>query len=207
MRPLAVHQAGHTLIEMAIVIAIAGILLGYAAHSYREWIANSQIRTAAETLVEGLSAARNEAIRLNQTVGFHLVSNLSTSCELTGKGSSWVVSIGNPAGECDQDASEDEAPQIVAKRAGSERTATVSIAALAADGSTEADSVRFNGVGRVVTGGTPIASIAVDSSVLGADQTRDLRVIVSPGGMIRMCDPNVGEDDTRRCPEPEKAKP
>ena len=53
----------------------------------------------------------------------------------------------------------------------------------------------------------PIASIAVDSSVLGADQTRDLRVIVSPGGMIRMCDPNVGEDDTRRCPEPEKAKP
>ena len=44
---LSAGRAGHTLIEMAVVIAIAGILLGYAAHSYREWIANSQIRTAA----------------------------------------------------------------------------------------------------------------------------------------------------------------
>ena len=199
MRPLTVGQAGHTLIEMAVVMAIAGILLGYAAHSYREWIANSQIRTAAETLAEGLSAARNEAIRLNRTVGFHLVSDLSDSCELTDTGTSWVVSADDPAGQCDEDASEDKAPQIVAKRAGSERTATVSVVALAADGS-KADSVRFNGVGRVVSGGKPIASIAVDSSVLDADQTRDLRVVVSSGGMIRMCDPKVGNEDTRRCP-------
>lgn len=192
-------QAGHTLIEMATVIAIAGILLGYAAHSYREWIANSQIRTAAETLVEGLSAARNEAIRLNRTVGFHLVSNLSSSCAVVETGSSWVVSIDSPAGKCDQDVSEDKAPQIVAKRAGSERTGTVTVVASAVDGS-KADSVRFNGVGRVVTAGTPIARIAVDSSVLDADQSRDLRVVVSPGGMVRMCDPKVGEEDTRRCP-------
>ena len=200
MRPLTVGQAGHTLIEMAIVIAIAGILLGYAAHSYREWIANSQIRTAAETLVEGLSVARNEAIRLNRTVSFHLVSDLSKSCELKDSGTSWVVSIGNPASQCDHDVSESEAPQIVAKRAGSERTATVKIVATSGDG-TETSSVSFNGVGRVVTSGKPIASIAVDSSVLG-DQARDLRIVVSPGGLIRMCDPDpkVGDKDTRKCP-------
>ena len=192
---------GHTLIEMAVVLAIAGILLGYAAHSYREWIANSQIRTAAETLVEGLSVARNEAIRLNRKIGFYLVSDLSDSCELTDTGSSWVVSVQPPAGKCDQDISEDKAPQIVAKRVGSERTATVKIAATSSDAD-EASSVSFDGVGRVVlTGATPIARIAVDSLVLG-DEARDLRIVVSPGGMIRMCDPDpkVGDEDTRKCP-------
>ena len=200
-------QAGHTLIEMAVVIAIAGILLGYAAHSYREWIANSQIRTAAETLVEGLSAARNEAIRLNRPVGFHLISNLSNSCELTDKGSSWVVSIEDPSGKCDRDASEDDAPQIVAKRAGSERTSTVSIRAYAKDDcSSESSSVSFSGIGRVVTAGSPIVRIDVGSSVLG-DQARNLRVIVSPGGMIRMCDPKADDSDPRSCPADKCSKP
>lgn len=193
---------GHTLIEMAVVIAIAGILLGYAAHNYREWIANSQIRTAAETLVEGLSAARNEAIRLNRKVGFYLVSDLSDSCNLSDTGTSWVVSVDVPTGKCDQDASEDKAPQIVAKRAGSERTATVSILSFASyDGSSKADSVSFDGVGRVVRVSPSIARIDVGSAVLG-DKARDLRIVVSPGGMIRMCDPDpkVGAEDTRKCP-------
>ena len=204
MRPMlkVVGQIGHTLIEMAIVIAIAGILLGYAAHSYREWIANTQIRTAAETLVEGLSVARNEAIRLNRTVGFHLVSDLSDSCKLSDTGTSWVASIDPPAGQCDHDASEEDAPQIVAKRAGSERTATVSIQSFAKyDRSSTADSVRFDGVGRVVRISPSIVRIDVGSAVLG-DQARDLRIVVSPGGMIRMCDPDpkVGNEDTRKCP-------
>ncbi len=192
---------GHTLIEMAVVVAIAGILLGYAAHSYREWIANSQIRTATETLVEGLSAARNEAIRLNRTIGFYLVSDLSESCELTDTGTSWVVSVDDPKAKCDADMSEDKAPQIVAKRAGSERTATVKINATASNGA-KTSRVVFNGVGRVVPSGSPIARIDVNSSVLGADQARDLRIVVSPGGMIRMCDPDpkVGAEDTRKCP-------
>ena len=56
---------GFTLIEMLIVLVIVGVLLGLAAQNYRVWIANSQIRTAAETLAEGLSAARNEAIKRN----------------------------------------------------------------------------------------------------------------------------------------------
>lgn len=192
---------GHTLIEMAVVIAIAGILLGYAAHSYREWIANTQIRTAAETLVEGLSAARNEAIRRNRKIGFYLVSDLSDACKLSDTGTSWVVSVADPTSLCDTDMSESEAPQIVAKRAGSERTATVRIVATSSDDDA-ASSVSFDGVGRVVLGGTKsIARIVVDSLVLG-DQARDLRIVLSPGGMIRMCDPDlkVGDEDTRKCP-------
>ena len=199
MRPAAEH-VGYTLIEMAVVIAIASILLGLAANSYREWIANSQIRTAAETLVEGLSAARNEAIRRNRTIGFRLMSNLSDSCQASETGTSWVVSVNDPTGKCDHDISESDEPLIVAKKAASERTATVSIAATSTDGST-VSSVSFNGIGRVfIGGGKPIARIAVDSSVLVAEASRELRIIVSPGGMIRMCDPKVSGEDTRKCP-------
>lgn len=192
---------GHTLIEMVVVIAIIALLMGLAAQNYRAWIANSQIRTAAETLVEGLSAARNEAIRRNQTIGFRLVSDLSDACELSDTGTSWVVSVSDPAGKCDHDISESEEPQIVAKKAASERTATVTIAAQSASGAA-ASSVAFNGVGRVVLGGTPIARIDVDSSALIAEASRDLRIVVSPGGMIRMCDPDpkISPTDTRKCP-------
>ena len=195
------RSGGHSLIEMVIVIAIASVLLALAASNYREWMANSQIRTAAETLVEGLSAARSEAIRRNQTISFRLMNNLSGKCEESATGGSWVVSVEDPGEKCNQEISETELPMIVAKKAGSERTATVTIAATAGDDS-DASSVAFNGVGRVITGGKPIARIAVDSSVLEADKSRDLRVIVSPGGMIRMCDPDsrVGDEDPRKCP-------
>lgn len=201
VRPMLRRAVGHTLIEMAVVLAIAAILLSLAARNYREWIANSQIRTATETLVEGLSAARNEAIRRNQRIDFRLMSDLSDECKAAADGASWVVSVSDPAGKCDKEISESVEPQIVAKKAASERTATVSIAATSADGSA-ASSVSFNGVGRVITVGKPITRIDVDSLVLGGDQARDLRVVVSSGGLIRMCDPDpkVGDKDPRKCP-------
>ena len=198
MKP--VSTPGFTLIEMAVVIAIVAILMGLAAQNYRAWIANSQIRTAAETLVEGLSAARNEAIRRNRAISFRLVSDLSDECKTSDTGTSWVVSVNDPAKKCDHDISESEEPQIVAKKAASERTATVTIAALSTDGTSTASSVTFSGVGRVVLGGAPIARIDVDSSALSAEASRDLRIVVSSGGMIRMCDPAVGGEDPRKCP-------
>lgn len=199
MKPALV--GGYTLIEMAVVIAIIAILMGLAAQNYRAWVANTQIRTAAETLVEGLSMARNEAIRRNRTIGFRLVSDLSDTCAASGTGTSWVVSVNDPAKKCDRDVSESDEPQIVAKKAASERTAMVTVTALATDGSA-ASSVVFNGVGRVVLGGAPIARIDVDSSALIAEASRDLRIVVSSGGMIRMCDPDpkIAVKDPRKCP-------
>lgn len=198
MKPALV--GGYTLIEMAVVIAIVAILMGLAAQNYRVWVANTQIRTAAETLVEGLSAARNEAIRRNRTINFRLMSDLSDGCKASDTGTSWVVSVNDPTGKCDHDISENDEPFIVAKKAASERTAMVTIVALATDGSA-ASSVVFNGVGRVVLGGA-LARIDVDSSALVAEASRDLRIVVSSGGMIRMCDPDpkIAVKDTRKCP-------
>lgn len=188
---------GFTLVEMMVAIVIMGILLALAANSYGVWIANSRIRTAAETLVEGLSAARNEAIKRNRQVAFRLVSDLSATCSVSAAGTSWVASVDDPSNKCNVAISDAVAPFIIAKKSAAEGTRAVTISAIDA-AEAAASTVIFNGVGRVLlTGQTPIVQIDVDSGAVDGEQSRDLRIMLTSGGMIRMCDPKA--TDTRKC--------
>jgi type IV fimbrial biogenesis protein FimT len=191
---------GNTLIEMMIAIVILCILLVLTARSYGVWIANSRIRTAAETLAAGLSAARNEAIKRNRSVGFYLVTDLSSGCTVSESGTSWVASIDDPTKKCDAAVAAALAPFIVAKKSAAEGADRVTISALDASGSA-ASTIIFNGVGRVLlTGPSPIAQIDIASAVLASDQAREMRIVLTTGGMIRMCDPSISNaTDTRIC--------
>lgn len=191
---------GNTLIEMMIAIVILCILLVLTARSYGVWIANSRIRTAAETLAAGLSAARNEAIKRNRPVGFRLVTDLSSACGASGSGTSWVASIDDPTRKCDVAVAAAIEPFIVAKKAAAEGADRVTVSALDATGAA-ASAIVFNGVGRVLLSGQPpIAQIDIASSVLSADQAREMRIVLTTGGMIRMCDPSINDTtDTRIC--------
>lgn len=60
-------------------------------------------------------------------------------------------------------------------------------------------SASFNGFGQLSPAGTP--GIQIDLTNANAD-SRALRVTVSAGGAIRMCDPLVAASDTRACPPP-----
>ena len=55
-------QRGVTLIELAIVLAVVALLYSQAAPSFAVWIKSAQIRTAAESMQNGLQLARAEAI-------------------------------------------------------------------------------------------------------------------------------------------------
>ena len=191
---------GNTLIEMMIAIVILCILLVLTARSYGVWIANSRIRTAAETLATGLSAARNEAIKRNRSVGFYLVTDLSSACGVAGSGTSWVASIDDPTRKCDVAVAAAIEPFIVAKKSAAEGTDKVTVSAVDANGSA-AGSIIFNGVGRVLLSGqSPIAQIDIASSALASDQAREMRIVLTTGGMIRMCDPSISDTkDTRIC--------
>ena len=192
---------GFTLVEMMIAMVVMAILLALAARSYSVWIANSQIRTAAETLAEGLSAARNEAIKRNHQVGFRLMTDLSSGCSASESGTCWVASVGDPSSKCDVAISDALAPFIVAKKSAAEGTAKVTITALDSSGKIKANTIIFNGVGRVLlTDQTPIARIDIASSALPDAQARKLRIVLTTGGMIRMCDPRISDPtDTRIC--------
>lgn len=57
------YNAGFTLLELMVTIAIAGILAGLAIPSFTSIIASNQLTTSANELVTALNLARSEAIK------------------------------------------------------------------------------------------------------------------------------------------------
>jgi type IV fimbrial biogenesis protein FimT len=64
---------GMSLIELMIGLTIAAILLLLAAPAYRDFIANTNVRNAAENTLAGLRQANAEAVKRNVPVQFSLV--------------------------------------------------------------------------------------------------------------------------------------
>jgi type IV fimbrial biogenesis protein FimT len=167
-----------SLIELAIGLVILGILIAAGAPSFMAWIQNTQIRTTAESLQNGLQVARNEAVRRNARVEFIL-----------GGGTTWtVMTVG-------------AAPESVQSRSGSEGSVNVILTETPGGATT----VTFNGFGRVdanADGSAPLTRIDLDvpTSVIPAADSRDLSITIGGGGQIRMCDPNVSATgDPRKC--------
>jgi len=195
-------QTGLSLIEVMIGLAIMGILMAIGLPNMAIWLNNSQIRTAGETVLAGLTLARVEAVRRNQIVRFQLVSDLSATCALTQSGTSWVVSQDDPTGLCDQAPSDAAAPRIIQTRSGSEGTPRAVVAA-----ATSA-TVYFNGLGRITSpgGALNMTQLSVSNPTGGTCEHVDggdmrcLRINISIGGEARMCDPAVTDvTDPRKC--------
>lgn len=189
-------SSGFSLIELMIGLAVLGILIMVGLPNLTTWIQNTHIRTAAEGMQAGLQFARSEALRRNGSVGFYLVNSLTSSCALSTSGTNYVVSIGSPAGSCNTAPS--DAGPILQVRAGTEGSTNAAIAA--AGGS----SFTFNGLGRGVGAGN-LTQIDITNPTGGTCQAgggtmRCLRVTVSTGGQIKMCDPAVTDNtDPRSC--------
>lgn len=87
---MAPHSmAGFNMIELMIVIAIAGVLLAVAVPSMQSNITSARTRGVAESIYTGLALARSEAIRRNAPMRFQLVSTLDNTCvysEASGQG-------------------------------------------------------------------------------------------------------------------------
>ncbi|MGZ8982415.1 MAG: GspH/FimT family pseudopilin [Methylotenera sp.] len=181
-------EHGFSLIELMIGVVLIGILASLALPSYRVWIQNTRIRTAAESIQNGLQVARTEAVKRNSSVQF----------DLRGTHSAWTV-CERPAvpGECQ---SIDNATTIQSRSASEGSSADINI-------SGDAGPFVFNSFGAMVSP-VPIAGslveidVDVSTSVLSATESRELRVVVGVGGNVRMCDPATSllASDPRKCP-------
>lgn len=189
------------MVEAVVTLAVLGIIVAAAMPSMSEWIRSTHVRNLAETTQAGLQRARNEALKRNQVITFWLVSPASTvspgnDCVLASDSGAWVVSVDNPASKCASDVSVDTAPRIV-ERFGPGKGA-IGINVVARDAANAAaTSVSFNGYGQTTRAAGQLAF--VDISHPSDKSARELRVLISASGSVRMCDKAVSAPDPRAC--------
>ena len=195
---------GFTLVELMVVIAVMAVLLMAVSPSLSDWMVNVRIRNTASAIEQGLQLARQEAIRRNQRVGFYLVSastadagTLDNTCALSSTSGSWVVSVNSPAAKCAVAPSLTTDPMIVNSHPVGDGGRGVAVVATAADKSTAATSVTFNGIGSVSNAG-PVARVNVTAAT-NSSQYRSLCVEISGIGAARVCDPALAGTDPRAC--------
>jgi type IV fimbrial biogenesis protein FimT len=181
---------GFTLIELMIAVIILGLMIAFAMPSYSIWIQNTRIRSASESFLSGLQLARNEAVRRNSPVRF-----------VVSTGSAWTVSCTAVTPGCT--AADVLKIQSRAKNEGSSAAVTVlrSLDAGASNVSADATTAQFDSFGRMTL---PVPIAPVTEVRFGFDltnATRKLRVTVTTGGTVRMCDPtaSVAVSDPRHC--------
>lgn len=66
------RTSGFTLIELLIGIAVLAIVITAGMPGFRQWIQNTHIRNASESVLNGMQRARAEAVSRNTNVAFTL---------------------------------------------------------------------------------------------------------------------------------------
>jgi prepilin-type N-terminal cleavage/methylation domain-containing protein len=171
---------GFTLIELMIALAIAALLAILAMPGYSLWIADGQIRNAAESIAGGMRYAQAEAIKESSQVEFVLDPTTGTG--------GWIARlVAAPAPPL----------QVGSFREGADRTTLTPLPA----GTT---TVTFTGFGTIAPANAdasaPLTRIQVTSST-GAAGARNLEVLVGNSRTgIKICDPKWPAADPKGCP-------
>jgi type IV fimbrial biogenesis protein FimT len=186
-------QHGFTLIEVMVALTVLAILISLGAPSFAEWLQSQRIRASAEAIVNGMQAARAEAIKQNLPVVVGLEPPMP----------GWTVCLASVT-PCD---STTPAADVIQSKSGQAGAGGARIVQTPND----VTRTTFTPLGALLAknpdGTLPVARVDVfyDDPALciaAGGTKRCLRVVVSGGGSIRMCDPapTIVAPDPRVCP-------
>jgi type IV fimbrial biogenesis protein FimT len=198
MRTFSSNQRGVSLIEIAVTLVVLSLLLFAVAPGIGSLIANARMRSVADTIQVGLQSARMEAMRRNVAIRFEMMTQnangeIDGSCAAAATGAAWVVSQDGAAGACDSPFSQTNAPRIADRRAAGLAAQGMTIQGTDAGGAA-ASLVVFDSLGQAQGAGLTRIDITSDTV-----DTRALRVEMTNGGIVRLCEPAAGVTDPRRC--------
>jgi type IV fimbrial biogenesis protein FimT len=183
------QRRGFTLVELLVTISVFAFLMLLAAPSFTSWIQDAQVRTAAESLQNGLRVAQAEAARRHRQVALVLtnsVPNPGVAAQANGK--NWFATVipNTTAGESYTN------PSTLMVQSGT-------LGAVAPNAQiTGQAAVCFSSLGRLTTlnDGTYNCTIPTAGTVTynvtnsRSATARALNVTVGLGGSIRVCDPS-----------------
>ncbi|MCJ0762804.1 GspH/FimT family pseudopilin [Variovorax terrae] len=161
---------GFTLIELLMVIAIAAILMGLAAPSFRNMLLNQKLASSASNLLGDVMQARNEALAKNRRVTVQPASG-------TNWAAGWVVYV-----DLNNNGSYDSGSDTLISQSGAVHSA---LTITGKNGGAVPANLSFDSRGFLQgNAGTRL----VFSS---ADTARQKHVIVYLTGRARLCDPST----------------
>ena len=204
---LIARHRGFTILELMIGVALLGLLMMLAFPTFTTMMNNARLRAVADSILAGLQGARAEALKRNQTAEFLLMADVPDDTAFASFGAnttgpSWAVRILDTAGT---------PVDFVEGRSGLEGSGQSDAAALFARISAAnlpaSGTIRFDSLGRTNAGAVNAAFNVQPSDAnlcrANGGDVRCLRVVVTPGGRVRMCDPSIdpvaNPTDTRVC--------
>lgn len=170
-------QRGLTLIELMVTITVLVIILLFSTPLFTAWNANTRVRSAAESLQNAVRLAQSTAVSTNGDVVLRLTSDSvpSADSDPLGNGLNWVLL--------------DAADNVVQVKGNEAFGSVVVTPPEGFDG-----NIKFGRLGQNDLAENPSA---FEFTATGADKT--LRVLVTPGGRVHMCDPARDSDDPQGC--------
>ena len=177
------RHAGFTLIEVLVTLVLVAILSTIAVPTMTVWVANARVQGVAEQLQNALRLTQSEAMRRGRQTVF-VLTNATPAVAATpaANGSNWYLqSLPLLNGE----AVSDSTAYIQGSSLNSDARATITGPAVTCFSSFGRQvSNTATGLGSNCTAQTQTYSVTA-GSISGA---RNLKVTVSVGGQIRMCD-------------------